>query len=143
MNRTEFEALRDLPGKQIVADIRFVERRPTKPLQVADDIPIDNGHGVDARMSITYNPDLPSVSINVHVGGVGPICRLEMNGPRHRPASRHHKHALQSEHCPRRNLPDDVVDMPALARMSVREVFDRYCRMAHIKHVGAFVAPDE
>lgn len=143
MTRTEFEALRDLPGKKILDDIKFVERRPTAPLLVADDIPIENEHGIDARMSLTFNPDIPSLNINVHVLGVGPICRVDANGAPHRPAGRHHKHALQGEHCPRRNLPDGVVDMPELAGKTVRQLFERFCLMASIEHLGTFEAPDE
>ncbi len=143
MTRLEFEALRDLPGKTIVGDIKFVERRPTAPLLVADDLPIENDHGVDARMSLTYKPDIPALSINVQVLGTGPICRMEMNGPRHRPAGRHHKHAMQGEECPRRNLPDGVTDQPELAGQSVRQLFERFCRVARIEHLGTFEAPDE
>lgn len=143
MNRTEFEALRDLPGKTIRDDIRFVERRATKPLLVAEDLRIHNDHDVDARMSITYNPAVRSVSINVHVPGLGPICRLDSNGPRHRPCGRDHKHALVTEECPRRNLADGVTDRPELARKSTRELFAWYCTVARIDHEGVFVAPDE
>lgn len=143
MTRAEFEALRDQPEKRIEADIRFAEQRPTKPLRVAEDIRIANPDGVDLRLSITCNPRTGSKSINVHVPGVGPICRLEADSRVHPPAGRSHKQGLLNEECPRRNLPDDVADRPDLDGVSVQELFRVFCQMANITHVGAFHSPDE
>lgn len=42
MNRTEFEALRDIPAKIIRADIRFARRIATAPALIADNIIIEN-----------------------------------------------------------------------------------------------------
>ena len=143
MNRTQFEALRDLPDKVIKGDIRFVRARATAPLVVAENIPIANAHGTELRLTISYNAEVGSKSFNVHVPGVGPICRLDVDGPPHRPAGRSHKHALQGERCPDRNLPDGVVDRPELAGHSVRELFRTFCEMSGIAHRGGFSAPDE
>jgi hypothetical protein len=143
MNRTEFEALRDLPGKAILADIAFVRGRVTSPLLVVENVSIQNTHDVDVRLNITYNPEVGSVSFNVHVSGVGPICRLDIDGPPHRPAGRCHKHALKTERCPDRNLPDDVQDRPDLSGRPVRVLFVAFCEMANITHQGTFTPPDE
>ncbi len=81
MNREQFERLRDLPGKTIRGDIRLVRSRAVSPLLIAEGIRIDNSQGVDARLTISYNPEVGSKSFNVHVPGIGPICRLDVDGP--------------------------------------------------------------
>jgi len=143
MTRAEFEALRDCPDKRIEADIRFVEQRPTRPLRIAEDLRVSNPDGVDLRLTITYNPLTGSKSVNVHVPGVGPVCRLEADSRLHPPAGRSHKQALVTEDCPRRNLPDEVGDRPALDGSSVERLFRVFCKMANITHVGSFCSPDE
>jgi hypothetical protein len=80
---------------------------------------------------------------NVHVPGIGPICRLDVDGPAHRPCGRSHKHSLQTEGCPDRNLPDGVIDRPDLAGKSLQEVFGQFCEMAQIRHTGTFEVPTE
>lgn len=142
MNRTEFEALRDLPDKRIEGDIRFSQRRATQPNLVAEDVRIDNSAGVDLRMFISHNPEVGSTTINVHVPGTGPICRLDIDGPRHRPAGRCHKHSVQGERCPDRGLPDGVIDRPELSGRSVQEIFTTFCAEAHVDVAGEFHAPD-
>ncbi len=141
MNRTDFEALRNLPGKVIRRDIRFVKSVATSPALIAEGIEITNTGGVDARLNITINPEVGSKTFNVHVVGVGPICRLDVDGPAHRPAGRSHKHSLQNERCPDRNLPDGVHDRQDLSGKSVEELFVEFCTMAHISHAGNFEAP--
>jgi hypothetical protein len=141
MNRTEFEALRDMTGKRVIGDIRLAQSRATHPLMVAENIRIENADGVDLRMSVTHNPEIGSTTVNVHVPGTGPVCRLDIDGPAHRPAGRCHKHSLQSERCPSRNLPDDVADRGDLSGKSAREVFEAFCAMARIVHEGTFVEP--
>lgn len=56
MNRTEFEALRNLPGKRITQDVRFVKRQALRPV-VEVELPIENSQGVDLRMNIHFNPE--------------------------------------------------------------------------------------
>lgn len=143
MNRTEFEALRDLPGKRIREDIRFSQRRATQPSIVAEDIRIENDAGADLRLMISYNPEVGSTTINVHVPGTGPICRLDIDGHRHGSAGRCHKHSVQGERCPDRNLPDGTLDRSDLSGSSVREIFTDFCARAQIVHEGAFEPPDE
>lgn len=132
-----------MPGKVIRADIRFSRRQATAPALTVEGIGIENAADVELRLNITFNPEIGSKTFNVHVAGVGPICRVDVDGPAHRPAGRSHKHSVQNERCPDRNLPDAVVDRPDLSGKSVRELFDIFCKIAQIQHVGSFEAPDE
>jgi hypothetical protein len=141
LDRKTFDALRDLPGKRIQGDIRFIASRAIRPLLIAEDIRIQNQFSVDLRLTVKYNPEVGSSTFNVHVPGVGPICRLDVDGPPHRPFGRSHKHAMQSEECPRRNLPEGVSDWPDLSGKSVADLFGAFCEMASIDHDGVFFAP--
>lgn len=143
MNRPEFEAIRDVPDKKIVGDIRFSRAGALAPSLTAEKIPILNSQGIDLRLNITYNPEVGSKTFNVHVPGTGPICRLDVDGTNHRDAGRSHKHALHTDRCPDRNLPDDVAGRPDLAGKGLRAVFEEFCQIAQIAHEGDFVAPDE
>lgn len=143
MNRTEFEALRDMLDKLIRQDIRFAKRSALRPALEVDGIQIENAHGVELRMNISFNPESGSKTVNVYVRGTGPICRLDVDGTRHKDAGRNHKHSLQSERCPDRNLPDGVVSCEDLAGKTMQEVFAEFCRMASIRFEGTFHAPEE
>lgn len=143
MNRREFEALRDIPGKVIRGDIRFVARQAITPAVVAENIEILNDHQVELRLTIHVNPEIGSKTFNVHVPGKGPICRLDVDGTAHRPAGRSHEHSLQSERCPDRNLADGVDDRPELSGKSLTELFGVFCAMAKISHDGLLVPPKE
>lgn len=141
MDRPEFEALRDLPDKVIVEDIRFSKKKNLSPLLTAEDIRIANGLGYDLRLTIKFNPETGSRNFNIHLAGVGPICRLDVDDQAHRPAGRSHKHALQQPTCPDSNLPfaeDRAID----SGRPVEDLFRRFCRMANIQHRGQFFAPD-
>lgn len=95
------------------------------------------------KVLISYNEISDAKTLNVYSPQVGPICRLDLDGPAHRPAGRTHKHSLQDERCPDRNLPDGVIDRPDLSGSTLRRAFQELCRMANIVHNGAFEAPDE
>ncbi len=142
MNRSEFEAIRDLPGKVIRGDIHLVRKKSVGPARVAENIRIENASGLDLRLAIVYNPEVGSKTFNVHLGGRGPICRLDVDGPRHREAGRSHKHALATEHCPRQNLRKDVTECAELAGRSVEEVFKTFCTMAQMVHEGELLGLD-
>ena len=141
MDRAQFEALRDLGEKTIAGDIRFSRPSALAPLLVAEGIRVSHAGSVQLIMTIKYNPEAGSKSINLLVPVLGPFCRLDVDGPPPRPAGRSHKHALHTERCPARNLPIDVSDRPELAGRSVREVFDAFCEMAGITHHGEFEVP--
>ncbi len=141
MDRLTFEALRDLPGKVVRGDLRLSRRQALAPLLTAEGIRIENTAGVELIMNIQFNPAVGSKTVNVHVPGVGPICRLDVDGPVHRPAGRTHKHSLQTAQCPDSNLPAGVIDRPDLAGQSLLQVFAAFCQMANIHHDGHFEAP--
>jgi hypothetical protein len=113
-----------------------------RPLLTAE-VEIENSAGIDLRLIITVNPEVGSKTFNASVRGVGPICRLDVDGAAHGDAGRQHKHALQTERCPDRNLPDNVQPRPDLEGRSVRECFNEFCRISHIQHLGHIFAPDE
>lgn len=140
MDRQDFEALRDIPDKVIQGDIRLVQRRQTHPAMVAE-VAIENSSGTALKLSISYNPEVGSKTFNVTAIGIGPICRLDVDGPAHRPAGRSHKHSLQTERCPDRSLPDGVIDRPDLAGRSLVELFSLFCEVSKITHEGTFYPP--
>lgn len=141
MNRAEFETLRDLPEKKIGGRIEFVQRRQTSPLWTAENIQIENTSGSELRLTIQLNPEVGSTSFNVDIAGVGPICRLDVDGPAHRPAGRSHKHSLQTPRCADQNLPK-VIDRPDLSGKPPAELFAIFCQMASITFEGELVLPE-
>jgi hypothetical protein len=108
MNRREFEQLRDLPDKEIRADIEFRRVTGAGPNLIFDGVPLENSLEWDVLLNGTYKPDIPAATFNFVVRGVGPVCRLDVNGTRHGQAGRIHKHDVTDEHDPRRNLPTVV-----------------------------------
>ena len=140
MDRAEFEALRDLPDKVIEEDIHFSRKKNLSPLHTAEDIPIRNGLGYDLRLTIKFNPETGSRNFNVHLSGVGPICRLDVDDQAHHPAGRSHKHSLLQPTCPDQNLPF-VEDRPGESGRSIDVLFRRFCDMANIQHRGQLIAP--
>jgi hypothetical protein len=132
-----------LPDKRLKADIKFVAKRQTSPLLVAEELRIENSMELDVRMSLHFNPEVGSKTINVHIAGIGPICRLDVDGPRHAPCGRSHKHSLQTARCPDQNLPTGVLDRPDLSGKSMIEVFREFCAAAAITYDGEFEVPEE
>ena len=144
MTREEFEALRSLPNKRIQRDIKFSRKQGTSPAFTADDIPIENSLGLDARLYLGYNPENGYKKINVAVKSAGgAICRLEVDGPTHPGVGRDHKHSLLRETCPARGMQADVVARPELAGKGPEEVFRIFCEDAKIEFDKAFVLPQE
>ena len=134
MERIEFETLRDLSGKKITQDVKFRRSAPLRPNVIADDVVIENTAGTELRLTVHYNPERGSKTFNVHVPGVGPICRLDVDGPAHRPAGGTHKHSCQGPTDP--NLRDGVVDRPDLSGKPLVELFSTFCQMAKIEFTG-------
>lgn len=141
MNRTEFEQLRDLPGKRITAEIKFTGNKQADPNLVFEQIPVENSLGVDVILNGTYKPEIPSITFNFVIRGTGPICRVCVNSTIHQEAGRTHKHDLQVETDPRRNLPNATA-RPDLEGLTAREVWDNLCRQANIEHAGTFHDPE-
>lgn len=140
MNRAEFESLRDLPDKEVTADIVFTQKNAST--LAFQDVEIVNSLGLDLVLNGSYKPDIPAVKYNFCIKGVGPICRIEVNGTVHEGEGRTHKHDLQRESCPRKNLPfakarRDLQDLTA------KQVWNTICTSANIRHAGKFFEPGE
>ena len=135
MDRGEFEVLRDLPNKEIHGDI-VLKRANNSDYLEAEKVLIGNALKVEALMTVRWNPETDAKTINVHVVGVGPICRLDVDGQVHPPAGRHHKHSLVLSSCPETNLKRGVHDRDDLAGKSIEEVFKEFCRISSIEHNG-------
>ena len=141
MNRAEFEQLRDIPDKQITTDIVFTAHRQAAPNLVFEQIPVENSLGADIILNGTYKPDIPSITFNFVIRGTGPICRLCVNSSIHKDVGRTHKHSLQNEADPRKNLPHASA-RPDLDGKNAREVWETLCQQANIKHTGTFHEPE-
>ncbi len=142
MNRSEFENLRELPGKKIVSDIKFIEQKDSSPNLTFENIKIYNSLDLDIVLNGTFKPEIPSFTLNFVIRGIGPICRLDVNGTVHKDVGRTHKHDLMKESDPRNNLPH-AISRPELSQKSVKEIWSILCRQAHIIHEGNFYFPDE
>jgi len=140
VNRHEFEALRDLRGKQISVDIEFVANRATDPNLTFKDVPVENSLGYILRCNGTYKPGIPSVSFNFFIPDIGPICRIDVNGPIHKPVGRTHKHSLKKDDDPRKNLPTPDA-APDFEGKTPRQIWELLCSSANIIHAGKFVDP--
>lgn len=132
MDRNEFEHLRDLPDKAINGPIVLKVKPGHAPELYATDIVIQNSAEADLLMDVSFNPETDKKTVNVRERGVGPICRLDVDGPPHRPAGGCHKHSLQKPDCPKNNLPLEVGDRTDLSGKSIQEVLDEMCKLGSI-----------
>jgi hypothetical protein len=141
MNRQEFEHLRALPGKRITADLSWSSPRDGKPNWIFDEVVVENSADLDVVLNGTYKPNIPAVTFNFVLRGVGPICRIDVNGTIHGNAGRTHKHDLRRETCPRDNLPN-ASSRSDLDGKTAREIWNELCELAHIEHAGKFQDPE-
>lgn len=141
MNREEFQRLRDLPDKIINTDINFELQNGLGPNLVFSQIRVENSQDLDIILNGTFKPDIPSVTFNFVLKGVGPICRVDVNGTIHGNAGRTHKHDLRRESDPRQSLPTAFA-RPDLEGKTAREVWEILCEQAHIIHQGHFHDPE-
>jgi hypothetical protein len=141
MDRVEFEELRDLPDKTITADIEFLPNKSVSTT-LSFEVPVSNTTGYDLILNCSFVPDIPKLKLNFSIKGIGPICRIEVNGQVHRDAGRTHKHDLHNESCPRQNLPNAVArpDLD-LSLSSPKDIWDLLCVEANITHIGDFKEP--
>jgi hypothetical protein len=134
MDRAEFEALLNRPGKRISEPIALAPDALQPRKLIARGV-IRTSDGFEATLHVRFDSRTFSKTINVVVDGVGPICRLDVDGARHRTEGRNHKHDLRSERCPQRNLPEAVA-RPELSGRSVEDIFSIFCREAGIRNEG-------
>jgi hypothetical protein len=142
MDRKDFEYLRDLPSKIIRGDIKLTLKKQTSPAMTMDGIEIENSAEIPLRMNINFNPETGLKTFNVVAVGVGPICRLDIDGTNHEPVGRSHKHSLKTARCPDLNLHDGVIAKGELSQKSLQEVFSAFCAMAKIENLGTFSAQE-
>lgn len=136
LDRARFERLRDFDGKTIDVDIQLSPKRDRAGVFVMEDIPINNSEGVDARLKIEWIEETDAKCINVHIKGIGPICRLDVDSKDHAPYGRSHKHALKEVTCPENNLPLDITKRDELGGKEIQDVFKTFCVMAKIEYQG-------
>lgn len=141
MNRAEFEQLRALSGKVIDADIEFKASSKTSPCLVFEQVQVRNDLNWEVLLNGTYKPFIPAVSFNFVIKGLGPICRLDVNGTIHGEQGRTHKHDLHDEEDPRRNLPQ-AISRQDLKGKTARQVWELLCQQANIVHTGRFFDPE-
>jgi hypothetical protein len=143
VNRQEFEALRDLPNKLILDDIAFVQSNKISTTLILEPIKVQNSLGYDVVLHGSFIPGIPTIRFNFSISSEGgAICRVEVNSTVHGDAGRTHKHSLQFESCPRKNIPYAVPrDDLSLTLQSPREIWETICREANIIHEGKFIDP--
>ena len=135
MNQKEFETLRDLPNKTIDGDIVLQLSKTHTTSKRAEDVEVTNSLGLTITLDVTEKPDIPSYSFNFSAAGVGPICRLDINGTKHGEAGRTHKHELHHDTDPGRNLPNAHA-LPALENATLESAWRWLCSAAQINHTG-------
>jgi len=142
VRRTEFERLRDLREKVIREDIKLTKRKALASVRVTKAVPIENSLGYDLKLHVKVNTETGEKTICVVASGVGPICRLDVDGHEHGASGRSHKHALQSERCPDGNLPCGVRKMDGVSGSDIVTLFGEFCKLANIQFLGRFDTSD-
>jgi hypothetical protein len=140
MLRFEFEEIRDLPGKRIEGDLVFASKKGSRPSYVVEDVPVANSLGIDLIFSGLYNPVTKKLTLNFHIKGVGPICRVCINGRLHEKVGRTHKHDLIGQQDPDNNIPNVVIRKDLLGK-TISQVWSTLCSQSQITHNGGFIIP--
>lgn len=100
MDRNEFDALRNLRGKAIDGDVKFrADSRGSQVMRVKR-IEVQNAIGWPVSIDAHYDPRFPKFVLNFSIDGIGPICRVCVNGTEHKDVGRFHKHELREESDP-------------------------------------------
>lgn len=136
MDRDAFRRLRDIRPKMILGDIALLRREPEDPVHLATGIPVRNALEFDLRLALRWNHETGKKTVAVYLPGVGPICRIDADGPRHGAAGRTHKHSLWTPACPDANLPIRVLPRPDLSGLDLRALFLQFCIEAGITFEG-------
>ena len=110
MNRAAFLQLRALPGKVIDVNIAFQVEAGSGGNRVFRGVVVENTLDWGIVLNGTYKPIQNSFTFNFVARGVGPICRVDVNGTIHPPAGRTHKHDLVADDDPYRNLQTPLHD---------------------------------
>ncbi|MDA1190121.1 MAG: hypothetical protein O3A46_00380 [Candidatus Poribacteria bacterium] len=140
MNRQEFVASRDLPGKVIRGDIRFEPEESDENVFRFRGIPVENALDWDVTVHGRFHAIRRSVTFVFVESKTGAICRLDVNSKVHRKVGQTHKHDLRYENDPSVNLPTAVA-RPDLHGKRVGEIWTILCEQAKITHEGRFIDP--
>jgi hypothetical protein len=140
MNKNEFEVLRNLKDKFIEDDIEFQNVRGMGQNLTFEKIPVENSMGYKILLNGEYSPRLKKIKYNFVLSGIGPICRIEVNGQCHKDKCRNHKHELIKESDPERNLPN-AYPRPDLENKTPSELWEIVCKEAKIQHRGRLKVP--
>jgi hypothetical protein len=136
MDRSEFERLRAFRPKTIVGDIALLRPDWLGSVHQATGVPIRNTLEPGLRLTVRWNHETERKTISVYVLGVGPICRVDADGPPHGPAGKSHKHSLITPQCPALNLRAAVAPRPDLSGLDVKVMFLQFCREVGITFEG-------
>jgi hypothetical protein len=143
VDRHDFSQLLKARGKEIKADIQFVQiRNLPEYIVVFDNAELENPLGYDIVANGSYNRKTGATKFNFVLRGTGPICRVEVGGFIHGSAGRTHKHDVQEPDDPRKDLPH-AHPRPDLEAKNPREIWEDLCRRAGIEHTGRFIDPLE
>ncbi len=146
MDKKEFDLLKK-SDKSIDGNIDLLKTKHGKTEIHKIIVAIENDIGYELEMKIEFNPRSNSKVINVTCKNIsGPICRLEADANQHyiektEKKSRNHKHSLQNENSPRKNLKDGVVEREELSGKTIEDIFKIFCKEASIQHKGKFNEP--
>jgi len=142
MTKDEFDELRRMPSKEISVDIEFVKTKYLPDyIVIFDKARVENSIDYDIYLNGHFNRKTGSLTFNFTLQGVGPICRIDVNGAIHGDQGRTHKHELINEHDPSAGLPIAYA-RPDFEGKSAREVWAMICKLAKIEHNGNFSDPE-
>lgn len=141
MDRYDFLQLIKDKDKEIAVDIEFVRvRNMPDYVLMFDNADVINSCGYDIVLNGSFNRKTRALKFNFVLRGIGPICRVEVNGCIHGTVGRTHKHDVRDKSDPRKDLPFAYA-RPDLENLGPREVWEDLCHKANILHRGKFVDP--
>jgi hypothetical protein len=142
MTKDEFDELRRMSGKEISVDILFVKTKHLpEEVVIFDRAPVENSMDYEIFLNGHYNRKTGSLTFNFTLQGVGPICRVDVNGAIHGDQGRTHKHELTSEQDPNAGLPIARARSDFEGK-TAREVWELICKLAKIENTGTFFDPE-
>lgn len=109
---------------------------------VFENAALKNPFDYDIVLNGSFNKKTGALKFNFLMRGVGPICRVEVNGAIHGDAGRTHKHDIRKDSDPRMDLPHAEA-RPDLIGKTPKEVWEDLCKRAKIEHTGNFVDPSD
>lgn len=135
MTPDEFVQLGTMDDKTISAHTEFVRKKPlVQDFLCFDRTGADKAFGLEVLLNGSHDRRTGETTFNFVMQGVGPVCRVDVNGNEQGNAGSTHKRELQKESCPRQNL-RYAEARPDFADKTPREIWERLCRQAKIEHM--------